>query len=294
MRASQIIEIHFVDCRGQHRSVSGETCLAAVESGKVLYFPRLKFIIEDSEQILLDPKIADPNRKNISLEANAGALRGISGDAAIQSAVRILLTRYRLHALKLVGQLIPEYKSKLRIASSSLRLHRVETRKTSWHKDDSRLHVDTFPSQPNYGERILRVFTNVNGYGEPRVWRVGEPFEDVAHRFFSRIPKPIPGVASLLKLLNITKTKRSKYDHFMLHIHDAMKADLDYQRNARQQAVWFLPGSAWICFSDQISHAVMSGQFMLEQTFFLPVRSMVQPQSSPLSILERLAGSTLV
>jgi hypothetical protein len=24
------------------------------------------------------------------------------------------------------------------------------------------MHVDAFPSRPNYGERILRVFTNVN------------------------------------------------------------------------------------------------------------------------------------
>ena len=32
----------------------------------------------------------------------------------------------------------------------------------SWRKDDSRLHVDAFPSRPNRGERILRVFCNVN------------------------------------------------------------------------------------------------------------------------------------
>ena len=56
----------------------------------------------------------------------------------------------------------------------------------SWRADDRRLHVDAFPSRPNYGERILRVFTNVNPDGEPRVWRVGEPFEAVARRFLPR------------------------------------------------------------------------------------------------------------
>jgi hypothetical protein len=294
MSESQIIEVQSADWHGQHLSVPRETLLAAVESGKVLYFPRLRFAIEGGEPGLLDPAIADPKRKNISLAPNAGALHGVSGDAVTQSAVRALVSRYQLKARELVDGLFPEYTGQLRVAPTSLRLHRVEARKTSWRKDDSRLHVDAFPSRPNGGERILRVFTNVNPHGEPRVWRVGEPFEDVARRFLPRLPKPVPGAAWLLKLLHVTKTRRSEYDHLMLHLHDAMKADLDYQRNAPQQTMPFPPGSVWVCFSDQASHAVMSGQFMLEQTFFLPVRSMVQPQRAPLGILERLAGHALV
>ncbi|MCF2134706.1 MULTISPECIES: Kdo hydroxylase family protein [Burkholderiaceae] len=294
MSESQIIEVQTADWHGQHLSVPRETLLAAVESGKVLYFPRLRFAIEGGEPGLLDPAIADPKRKNISLAPNDGALHGVSGDAVTQSAVRALVSRYQLKARELVDGLFPEYTGQLRVAPTSLRLHRVEARKTSWRKDDSRLHVDAFPSRPNGGERILRVFTNVNPHGEPRVWRVGEPFEEVARRFLPQLPKPVPGAAWLLKLLHVTKTRRSEYDHLMLHLHDAMKADLDYQRNAPQQTMPFPPGSVWVCFSDQASHAVMSGQFMLEQTFFLPVRSMVQPQRAPLGILERLAGHALV
>src|SRR3546814_17756855 len=45
----------------------------------------------------------------------------------------------------------------------------------------------------------------------------------------------------------------------------SMKSDLDYQKNARQETVPFPAGSVWVCFSDQTSHAVMSGQYMLEQ-----------------------------
>lgn len=170
----------------------------------------------------------------------------------------------------------------------------VETRETSWRKDDSRLHVDAFPSRPNYGERILRVFTNVNPAGVPRVWRVGEPFEDVAKRFLPHIKPQVPGVAWLLELLHVTKSRRSAYDHLMLKLHDSMKADLDYQKNSPQQTMPFPSGSVWVCFSDQASHAVMSGQFMLEQTFFLPVGAMARPQRAPLGILERLQGRALV
>ena len=87
------------------------------------------------------------------------------------------------------------------------------------------MHVDAFPSRPNYGERILRVFTNVNPDGAPRVWRVGEPFEDMAKRFLPRIKPQMPGAAWLMNLLHVTKSPRSEYDHLMLHLHDAMKAD---------------------------------------------------------------------
>jgi hypothetical protein len=38
----------------------------------------------------------------------------------------------------------------------------------------------------------------------------------------------------------------------------------------------------------------MAGQFMLEQTFFLPARRMAQPECAPLGILERLTGRKLV
>ncbi|PMS36942.1 3-deoxy-D-manno-octulosonic acid hydroxylase-like protein [Trinickia symbiotica] len=294
MNESQIIEVAAGDWQGQALSVRRETLLAALERGKVLYFPNLRFAIEGGEAALLDPALADPERKNISLEPKGGALRGVIGDADRQSAVRALVTRYQDRALSLVDGLFPEYRGKLRAAPTSLRLMQVETRHTSWRKDDSRLHVDAFPSRPNRGERILRVFANINPHGTPRVWRVGEPFEQMAKRFLPRIKPQLPGTAWLLEQLHITKSRRSEYDHLMLHLHDSMKADLDYQKSSPQQTMPFPPGSVWICFSDQTSHAAMSGQFMLEQTFFLPVRAMAEPECAPLGILERLTGRALV
>jgi hypothetical protein len=37
----------------------------------------------------------------------------------------------------------------------------------------------------------------------------------------------------------------------------------------------------------------MAGQFALEQTFYLPVKSMQEPGRSPLRVLERLTGRVL-
>jgi hypothetical protein len=169
----------------------------------------------------------------------------------------------------------------------------VEYRKTSWRKDDSRLHVDAFPSRPTQGERILRLFVNIHPDGSPRVWRVGEPFEDLCQRMLPRLSRPWPGSAWGMALLGITKSRRTEYDHLMLGLHDEMKRDTDYQRDCPQVRFDFPPGSTWICFSDQTSHAAMSGQYMLEQTFHLPMSSMYLPELSPLRVLERLTGRKL-
>ena len=68
--------------------------------------------------------------------------------------------------------------------------------------------------------------------GAPRVWRVGEPFETVARRFLPRAKPYSRWQARMLRALHVTKSLRSEYDHLMLQLHDGMKSDLDYQKNA--------------------------------------------------------------
>jgi hypothetical protein len=80
----------------------------------------------------------------------------------------------------------------------------------------------------------------------------------------------------------------------MLHLHDSAKADLRYQGACAQERVEFAPGSSWICFSDQVMHAAMSGQFMMEQTVHVPMEALAYPEHSPLAELERILGRNLL
>jgi hypothetical protein len=80
----------------------------------------------------------------------------------------------------------------------------------------------------------------------------------------------------------------------MLGLHDRAKADLEYQRTSAQCEVRFAPGTTWICYSDQVMHAAMSGQYMLEQTTHLPLAALYEPARAPLAVLERLTGRALV
>lgn len=286
----QIIEIDHAQWQVH---ADNETWIAALEAGKVLYFPRLAFELSEREERFLTPAVRDPKTRNISLDGK-GRLKGALGDEGEQAELAQMIARFRQKAQSLIQSLLPRYADALRPAPTSYRPSRVETRAQSWRTDDRRLHVDAFPSQPNCGERILRVFTNVNPEGAARVWRVGEPFEVVARHFLPRAKRYSRWQAQVLKALHLTKPLRSEYDHLMLQLHDAMKSDLDYQQDAQQVTMPFPPGSAWVCFSDQTSHAVMAGQYMLEQTFHLPVAQQYDPEASPLAILTRLKGRALI
>ncbi len=276
----------------ESRALAGE-----LEQGKVLYLPHLGFALTGAERQFLDPRWLSGTHKSISYEpvraAQTQGVRGAQGSPAELATLAAMIARFQADALKLIRALLPGYSAHLRVAPTSFRPGNVENHKISWRKDDTLLHVDAFPSRPNRGERILRVFTNVNPGSEPRVWKVGDLFEQTAAEFLPRVSPPVPGSATLLKALHITKSKRSEYDHSMLQLHDAMKLDIDYQQRASHLTFGFAPGSTWICFSDQTAHAALSGQYMMEQTLHLPVSAMYFPERSPLKVLERLRGRAL-
>jgi hypothetical protein len=287
----QIVEIDMADV-----GHGNPAWIAALEAGKVLYFPNFGqhgFAPHKEELALFREDIRDPKTRNISL-SSAGDLKGVVGDDATRALMAGMIGRFRAEAEGLLGNLVPRYGEHLRRGATSFRPAVVQNRVQSWRADDRRMHVDAFPSRPNYGERLLRVFTNVNQDGEPRVWRVGEPFEDVARRFLPKVKPYSAWQAKVLNMLHVTKSLRSEYDHIMLQLHDAMKSDLDYQKNAPQVTFGFPPGCAWVCFSDQTSHAVMAGQYMMEHTLQLSPMHQYDKDASPLAILTRLQGHALV
>src|SRR5689334_5648275 len=109
-----------------------------------------------------------------------------------------MMQRYCGQACALVRMLLPSYADALEIGRTSFRPVEIAGRRLSATKDDTRLHVDAFPSTPTGGKRILRVFTNVNPDGKGRDWRLGDSFEDVARSFADRIPRYSAATAKLM------------------------------------------------------------------------------------------------
>ncbi len=266
----------------------------ALESGKVLYCPKLAFAIKEGEQELLSPALSNGKAKNISLDPLSGACQGLAATREVSARVAAMMERFARAASSLVADLFPGYAAGLERARTSYRPVEIEGRGYSALKDDKLLHVDAFPSRPSHGRRILRLFANVDPHGKLRLWHVGEPFEAFARQFLPRVRKPLPGEGWLLESLGITKGRRGAYDFLMLGLHDRGKRDAHYQKTSPQEALSFPAGSTWLCYTDQVLHAALGGQFALEQTFHLDIEAMADPLRSPLKVLERLTGHALV
>ncbi len=287
-----VIEIN--DWKGPFSRQEQENALAALEEGQVLYFPSLPFTLEEREVGLLSPHYANPKSKNISYDSKSKRIGGAQGSEQELSSLEKMLERYAKKAQTLLDVLFPHYKENLERARTSYRPVEIVGRSSSYRKDDTRLHVDAFPSTPVQEKRILRVFTNINPNGQSRLWRLGEPFRKVVERFAPHCSRPFPGSRWLLEMLHVTKTQRTSYDHYMLKIHNAMKADESYQRTAEQIEFTFSPASSWIVFTDVTSHAAMQGQYAIEQTFYLPSKGMALPELAPLRVLENYFGRSLI
>ena len=271
-----------------------DTALSDLESGKIIFCPQLSFDIDPSERMFFIPYLMNKKTKNISFNLKDNRLKGIKADQKHQMRLKSMLGRFSKQATSFTSSLFSQYTNSLSVGRASYRPVQIRNRKTSARKDDRRLHVDAFAANPNQGYRIVRLFCNINPYGEHRVWRVGENFEEVAQRFLPKINKPFPGSAKFLHWLGITKSIRTHYDHIMLKIHDGMKLDMDYQKQVKYKEISFPPGTSWIVSTDQVSHAAISGQYLLEQTFYLPTTAMANPKMAPLHILERLTGHCLI
>lgn len=286
-----IDEIGIEDWNGPFDEALRKRARASLESGLVLFFPRLPFRLDENERAFLTGSVATGKSKNISLDPVTGKLQGMAVPDETAAQLAAMINRFGKSAAALVEGLLG-YRN-LERARTSYRPIEVEGRTYSARKDDRRLHVDAFPSRPMRGRRILRVFSNI-APERSRQWNVGEPFEPFARKFLPRVHPSWPGRASLFAALGVTKGRRSRYDDLMLALHDAMKFDSAYQDGTAKTAVSFPPGTSWMVFTDQVLHAALGGAFALEQTFHFDIAEMGEPQRSPLKVLERLSGRALV
>ena len=154
----------------------------ALESGGIIVFPNLRFELKPPELTFLDPASVH-GAKNVSFNPATGRVGGTQAQGAALEELRGLLHRFSRTTGALVRHVLPSYASAIEHGRGSLRPVEIAGRASSWRADDTRLHVDAFPSMPMRGKRILRVFSNINPSGQARTWKIGGSFDEVARRF---------------------------------------------------------------------------------------------------------------
>jgi len=285
-----------------------------LESGNILFFSANPFPLppEDRDFLLALRQTSAQVHKNIAYRPLEDRLTGLNRREPPEHAARLcgILRKFSDDVAQTLSELLPAYAS-LRRDFASFRPLEERGRPLRLRARNDLLHTDAFPTRPTHGDRILRVFTNLNP-SEPRVWHTSETFDALAHRYArdAGLPRahtlssrgaqrrgtcssPYSLVARLGRFLGIPAAARSPYDQFMLRFHNFLKENQTFQATCPKQRWEFPPGSAWLVFTDMVSHAVLSGQFAVEQTFIVPRSAMVLPDKAPLAILETICGYPL-
>jgi hypothetical protein len=281
-----------------------------LELGDILFIPGIPFEIphEDLEFLLQQRQSGGALHKNVAYRPNEDRVTGFAetraGDA---ERIRAIMRTYSQNATRLLSVLLTPYKENWKLDFASYRPLEEHSRDLSLHKRNDLLHTDAFPSRPTNGDRIFRFFTNINP-AAPRKWMTTSPFDALASQFAGTsggCPLPqalgtsawqdtVRGVKRAARSAGIPVTVRSPYDEFMLRFHNFLKENSEFQKNCPKDYWDFPPNTCWMVYTDMTSHAVLSGQYALEQTYIVSREAMVTPEKAPVRILEKLVGAALV
>lgn len=279
-----------------------------LESGDILYFPQTPIDIPQNDlEFLLGQQQTDSSlHKNIAYKPNIDKLSGVdtkTADAATVARLQGIMRAYSQAVVKFLTGFLSPYHGNWKLDYASFRPQDEQGRDLSLRRRNDLLHTDAFPTRPTNGARILRFFNNIHPT-RTRDWVVGDPFANLVRQFAPAqiAPRPDNGGSKAVKSLGralglgaaIPSLKRSPYDDFMMRFHNFLKENPRFQAECTKYPWQFPPGSSWMVYTDTVPHAVLAGQYALEQTFLVAPDALVTPRVSPLKVLEEIAGTTLV
>ncbi len=271
-----------------------------LERCEIVYFPACPVPLPEGgdRRFLLEQQLAGTAHKNISYDPHHNSAHGFKRHSDAQAErLRDLFAGFSRHVTQWLADHMPHFARAWRLDRLSYRPDEEATRQLRLTARNDLLHVDAFPSRPTQGHRILRFFANVNPT-EPRIWVTSDPFPQLLERFGRQVGLPGQGRVpwswrvreNLVRLFQPHRPRRSVYDSFMLRFHDFLKANDEFQEHCTKRYWTFAPGSAWMCFTDGVSHAVLRGRYALEHSYFVAPHGLTLPDLSPAALLERACG----
>lgn len=279
----------------------------ALEANRIVFFAACPVPLPDAATLdfLRRELPARLKLKNISFHPEAGRVSGIEADAATTLRVTDVLRSHLNDVCAFLRRVTGDLTQDARIGTCSFRPIEEKGRKLKPHASNELVHVDAGAYGATNGDRILRFFVNVHPERD-RVWATKGPFEEVLDRYGSRaglldgsgrlrVPitrgagdRAFSAVVSGLARLNplATVLDSSPYDRAMRRLHNYMKDDEAFKADAAgYQEIRFPPDSAWMVFTDGVSHASLEGQFALVTTMIVRRARMRHPEGSPFDVL---------
>ena len=246
------------------------------------------------------------NRKNVSYHPEVKRVVGVGGEKPLRERVRHILEDHNLQVRTFLERAIRPLARSWTVATSSFRPLQEQGRGLSIHASNERVHVDAGAYGATHGNRILRFFMNAHP-SEDRVWVTKGAFQEVYRRYGriagvspadgrardltegagNRIYTRLLATAARLGLPLARLADTSPYDRLMRRFHNFMKETSEFQESpVGHRRLSFGPGSAWMVFTDMVTHACVSGQHAFIDTFIVPLANCRHPGLAPYAVLQ--------
>ena len=282
----------------------------ALERGLIVFFPQCPIELPESSELrfMRDELPRRIVRKNVSYHPEVDRVSSLKGDPELELRVRRILATHSDRVLAFLRRVVPTLSEGCAVGTSSFRPLQERGRKLAAHASNELVHVDAGAYGATLGDRILRFFVNVSP-DEDRVWATKGTFPELYQRYGRAAGIARDGGARRLEQGLLDRARgvlieglsragvpaarvlnSSPYDRLMRRFHNYMKDTQEFQA-AREGHVElrFPPFSAWMVLTDMVSHACISGQHALVNTFLPRLAACRLPELAPINILR---GST--
>ena len=286
----------------------------SLERGSIVYFPESPVALPDAQDLeFLRQELPRLLKlKNISYHPEAGSVRGIDSndDAVVERVTRILRSTSDNIAAFLSAS-APRLTDNWTVGTCSFRPIEEQGRNLDAHASNELVHIDAGAYGATHGDRILRFFINVNPEVD-RVWATKGNFPELlelhgphANLHYANAGKNYlargaldhawSGFVNGLSKVGMPTAKvldSSPYDREMRRFHNYMKDTPAFQQDMQgHEEFRFPPFSAWMVFTDMVSHACLSGQFAFVHTSIVRLANCRLPELAPINVLRQAANA---
>ncbi|HEY5622216.1 MAG TPA: Kdo hydroxylase family protein [Gammaproteobacteria bacterium] len=278
----------------------------ALESSEVVYFERCPVALptETEREFLRNGLPQQLRLKNVSYHPESDSVPGFEAPADVTERVARILREHRSAVGKFLEAHLPNLAPDWTLGTTSFRAIEESGRGLKPRSSSEIVHIDAGAYGATNGNRILRFFVNLNPEVD-RVWGTKGSFRALfeKHAAFPEAARGkrdriniekgildhcfsgfVNGLSRVYPLAKVVDS--SPYDRAMRRIHNYMKESIEFRSDeADYREIRFPPLSAWMVFTDGISHSVVSGRHALITTILVPLENCRLPEFAPFNIL---------
>jgi hypothetical protein len=283
----------------------------AMERAEVVFFdrPPVEMPSDADLELLREGLPRELQTKNISYHPESDSIPRFEAAADVKERVERILRAHGRGVEQFLRRSVPDFVPKWTLGTTSFRSIEEQGRNLKPRSSNELVHIDAGAYGATNGARILRFFVNIH-QSRDRVWgtkgsfnalmgrhrelwdaaKGGKPRVDLAKGPLDKVYTGlIHAMSKVYPLFQVIDS--SPYDRSMRRIHNHMKENPAF-RDSREgyQEIHFPPMSAWMVFTDGISHSVLTGQHALVTTVLIPLANCRIPELSPYQVLARSAA----